>query len=51
MTNLNDRQADKYNELVEVLGAAQVNRKIGAVSPLDIPRRRATGMTPVAGDA
>jgi hypothetical protein len=33
MTNLNDRQADKYDELVEVLEAAQANRKIGAVSP------------------
>jgi hypothetical protein len=33
MTNLNDRQADKYDELVEVLEAAQSNRKIGAVSP------------------
>jgi hypothetical protein len=33
MTNLNDRQADKYDELVEVLEAAQTNRKIGSVSP------------------
>jgi hypothetical protein len=33
MTNLNDRQADKYDELVEVLEAAQTNRKIGAASP------------------
>lgn len=33
MTNLNDRQADKYDELVEVLEAAQTNRRIGAVSP------------------
>ena len=33
MTNLNDRQADKYDELVEVLEAAQTNRKIGSTSP------------------
>lgn len=33
MTNLNDRQADKYDELVEVLEAAQANRRIGTVSP------------------
>jgi len=33
MTNLNDRRADKYDELVEVLEAAQTNRRIGAVSP------------------
>jgi hypothetical protein len=33
MTNLNDRQADKYDELIEVLEAAQANRKIGSVSP------------------
>ncbi|WP_426196351.1 BLUF domain-containing protein [Massilia sp. DWR3-1-1] len=33
MTNLNDRQADKYDELVEVLEAAQANRRIGSVSP------------------
>ncbi|ATQ75989.1 blue light sensor protein [Massilia violaceinigra] len=33
MTNLNDRQADKYDELVEVLDAAQANRKIGSTSP------------------
>ncbi|WP_426117032.1 BLUF domain-containing protein [Massilia sp. PWRC2] len=33
MTNLNDRQADKYDELVEVLEAAQTNRKIGSASP------------------
>lgn len=33
MTNLNDRQADKYDELVEVLEAAQANRKIGSASP------------------
>lgn len=33
MTNLNDRQADKYNELVEVLEAAQADRKVGSLSP------------------
>ncbi|MFT5590519.1 MAG: hypothetical protein ACI9ZF_002712 [Bradyrhizobium sp.] len=33
MTNLNDRQADKYDELVVVLEAAQTNRKIGSTSP------------------
>ena len=33
MTNLDDRQADKYNELVEVIEAAKANRKIGAASP------------------
>ena len=33
MTNLDDRQADKYNELVEVIDAARGNRKIGAASP------------------
>ena len=33
MTNLDDRQADKYDELVEVLEAAQANRKIGSASP------------------
>ncbi|NHZ62591.1 BLUF domain-containing protein [Massilia genomosp. 1] len=33
MTNLNDRQADKYDELVEVLEAAQTNRRIGSTSP------------------
>ena len=33
MTNLDDRQADKYDELVEVIQAAQGNRKIGAASP------------------
>ena len=33
MTNLDDRQADKYGELVEVLEAAQANRKIGSASP------------------
>lgn len=33
MTNLEDRQADKYNELVEVIEAAKTDRKIGAASP------------------
>lgn len=33
MTNLEDRQADKYDELVEVIEAARTNRKIGAASP------------------
>ena len=33
MTNLDDRQADKYDELVEVIEAAKTDRKIGAVSP------------------
>lgn len=33
MTNLEDRQADKYEQLVEVIEAASTNRKIGAASP------------------
>ena len=33
MTNLDDRQADKYDELVEVMEAAKIDRKIGAASP------------------
>lgn len=33
MTNLEDRQADKYEELVEVIDAAKTDRKIGAASP------------------
>lgn len=33
MTNLEDRQADKYEELIEVIDAAQSGRKIGAASP------------------
>jgi hypothetical protein len=33
MTNLEDRQADKYDELVEVIEAARTDRKIGAASP------------------
>lgn len=33
MTNLDDRQADKYNELVEVIEAAKTGKKIGSTSP------------------
>lgn len=33
MTNLEDRQADKYDELVEIIEAAKTDRKIGSVSP------------------
>lgn len=33
MTNLDDRQADKYDELLEVIEAAKTDRKIGATSP------------------
>lgn len=33
MTNLDDRQADKYDQLVEVIEAAKTGRKIGAASP------------------
>lgn len=33
MTNLDDRQADKYDELVEIIEAAKTDRKIGAASP------------------
>ena len=33
MTNLEDRQADKYDELVEVLEAAKTDRPIGSASP------------------
>lgn len=33
MTNLDDRQSDKYDELVDVIDAAKTNRKIGAASP------------------
>lgn len=33
MINLEDRQADKYHELVEVMDAARHHRKIGAASP------------------
>jgi hypothetical protein len=33
MINLEERQADKYDELAEVIDAARTNRKIGAASP------------------
>ena len=33
MTNLDDRQADKYELLVDVIDAAKTDRKIGAASP------------------
>jgi len=33
MTNLDDRQADKYDELVEIIEAAKGDRKIGMASP------------------
>lgn len=33
MTNLEDRQSDKYDELVDVIEAAKTDRKIGAASP------------------
>lgn len=33
MTNLEDRQADKYDELIEVIEAAKTDRKIGSASP------------------
>lgn len=33
MTNLDDRQADKYEDLIEVIDAAKNDRKIGAASP------------------
>jgi len=33
MINLEDRQADRYSELVEVIDAARANRKIGSASP------------------
>ncbi|MDB5963203.1 MAG: hypothetical protein JWP59_4497 [Massilia sp.] len=33
MTNLEDRQADKYEQLVEVIDAARSDRKIGQASP------------------
>ncbi|WP_395011472.1 BLUF domain-containing protein [Undibacterium sp.] len=33
MTNLEDRQADKYDELVEVIEAAKTDKKVGLVSP------------------
>ena len=33
MTNLDDRQADKYDELIEVIEAAKTDGKIGGTSP------------------
>lgn len=33
MTNLDHRQADKYDELVEVMEAVRADRKIGSASP------------------
>ncbi len=33
MTNLEDRQADKFEELADVIEAAKSDRKIGAASP------------------
>ena len=33
MTNLDERQADKYDELMEVIDAVRSNRKIGSASP------------------
>lgn len=33
MTNLEDRQADKYEQLCEVIDAARTDRKIGSASP------------------
>jgi hypothetical protein len=33
MTNLDDRQSDKYDQLLEVIDAAKTDRKIGAASP------------------
>jgi hypothetical protein len=33
MTNLEERQADKYDELVAVIEAAKAERKIGAANP------------------
>jgi hypothetical protein len=33
MTNLEDRQADKYEQLVDVIDAARTDRKIGQASP------------------
>ena len=33
MTNLEDRQADKYEELIEVIEAAKTDRAIGSASP------------------
>lgn len=33
MTNLDNRQTDKYDQLIEVIDAAKTDRKIGAASP------------------
>jgi hypothetical protein len=33
MTNLDDRQTDKYDQLIEVIEAAKTDRKIGTASP------------------
>ena len=33
MTNLEERQSDKYEELVEIIEAAKAGRKISALSP------------------
>ena len=33
MTNLEDRQVDKYDELIEVIDAAKTDRPIGSASP------------------
>jgi hypothetical protein len=33
MTNLEERQTDKYEELVDVIEAAKTDRKIGTLSP------------------
>lgn len=33
MTNLENRQADKYDQLVEVINAAQTDKKVGSASP------------------
>ena len=33
MTNLENRQADKYDQLLEVITAAQTDRKVGSASP------------------
>lgn len=33
MTNLDNRQADKYDQLVDVIDAARTNRKVGAATP------------------
>ena len=33
MTNLDDRQSDKYEELVEIIEAAKAGRRIRSMSP------------------